>query len=81
MFATDGALVVQQFYPEVAEYMIAAHESEEPAHAQMLDKLRLAPMLKWNMRLGEGTGALALYPLLSGAVAWLTQMEKSKTSS
>jgi len=32
--------------------------------------------LKWNMRLGEGTGALALYPLLSGAAAWVTQMAK-----
>jgi len=33
-------------------------------------------MLHWNMRLGEGTGALALYPLLIGAAAWVTQMAK-----
>lgn len=76
MIATAGALIAQQFYPKVVEQMIAAHESEEPAHAQMLLRLRLVPMLKWNMRLGEGTGALALFPLLSGAAAWITQMAK-----
>lgn len=76
MIATAGALVAQQFYPEVADQMIAAHESEESAHAPMLDKLTLTPMLKWKMRLGEGTGALALYPLLAGAAAWVTQMAK-----
>ena len=76
MIATAGALIAQQFYPEVIEQMIAAHESEEPAHALMLERLKLAPMLKWNMRLGEGTGALALYPLLAGAAAWVSQMAK-----
>ena len=76
MIATAGALIAQRFYPEVVEQMIAAHESEEPAHAEMLLRLRLVPMLKWNMRLGEGTGALALFPLLSGAAAWITQMAK-----
>ena len=76
MIATAGALIAQHIYPEVSEHMIAAHESEEPAHAQMLSKLQLVPMLKWNMRLGEGTGALALFPLLAGAAAWATEMGK-----
>ena len=75
MIATAGALIAQHIYPEVSKQMIAAHESEEPAHARMLSKLKLVPMLKWNMRLGEGTGALALFPLLAGAAAWTTQME------
>jgi len=76
LIATAGALIAKQFMPEVAQSMIAAHESEEPAHAKMLAQLELVPMLNWNMRLGEGTGALALYPLLLGAAAWLTQMAK-----
>ena len=76
IITTAGALIAQQIYPKVIDQMIAAHESEEPAHAQMLSRLRLVPMLKWNMRLGEGTGALALFPLLAGAAAWATQMEK-----
>ena len=76
MIATAAALIAQQFSPGVVDQMIAAHESDEPAHAQMLARLKLAPMLKWNMRLGEGTGALAVYPLLAGAAAWVTQMAK-----
>ncbi len=74
MIATAGALIAQQLHPAVVEQMIAAHESEEPAHAKMLTRLTLVPMLKWNMRLGEGTGALALFPLLQGAAAWISQM-------
>ena len=58
--------------------MIAAHESQEPAHVGMLEKLTLTPMLRWGMRLGEGTGALALYPLLKGASAWVSKMGKIK---
>lgn len=76
MIATAAALIAQQFLPEVVDQMIAAHESDEPAHAQMLARLTLAPMLQWNMRLGEGTGGLALFPLLAGAAAWVTQMAK-----
>lgn len=76
MIATAAALIAQKISREVVDHMIAAHQSEEPAHAAMLEQLGLEPMLKWNMRLGEGTGALALYPLVTGAVAWLTQMAK-----
>lgn len=76
MIATAAALIAQQFLPEVVDQMIAAHESDEPAHAQMLARLTLAPMLHWNMRLGEGTGGLALFPLLAGAAAWVTQMAR-----
>jgi len=76
MIATAGALIAQQYYPEVIHNMIAAHESQEPAHAAMLERLTLEPMLRWGMRLGEGTGALALYPLLKGAAAWVSKMGK-----
>jgi nicotinate-nucleotide--dimethylbenzimidazole phosphoribosyltransferase len=78
MIATAAALIAQQYYPEVIHSMIAAHESQEPAHAGMLEKLTLTPMLRWGMRLGEGTGALALYPLLKGASAWVSKMGKIK---
>jgi nicotinate-nucleotide--dimethylbenzimidazole phosphoribosyltransferase len=50
--------------------LMASHCSEEPSHLPMLEHLGLKPYLDWSMRLGEGTGALALYPLLRGAAAW-----------
>jgi nicotinate-nucleotide--dimethylbenzimidazole phosphoribosyltransferase len=74
MIATAAALIAQQFYPEVSQQMIASHLSSEPAHAIMLERLGLIPFLDWSMRLGEGTGAIALFPLLEGAAAWSTQM-------
>ena len=70
MIATAAALIAERIHPGTKDSMIAAHLSYEPAHGIMLQKLELTPMLEWSMRLGEGTGGLALYPLLVGAAAW-----------
>lgn len=70
MIATAAALIAEERCPGTKDSMIAAHQSAEPAHNIMLQKLGLRPMLEWSMRLGEGTGGLALYPLLNGAAAW-----------
>jgi nicotinate-nucleotide--dimethylbenzimidazole phosphoribosyltransferase len=51
--------------------MIAAHRSAEPGHGAALARLGLEPLLDWNMRLGEGTGALVALPLLDSAAALL----------
>jgi nicotinate-nucleotide--dimethylbenzimidazole phosphoribosyltransferase len=70
MIATAAALIAEKKHPGTKDCMIAAHQSAEPSHGLMLQKLGLRPMLEWSMRLGEGTGGLALYPLLNGAAAW-----------
>jgi nicotinate-nucleotide--dimethylbenzimidazole phosphoribosyltransferase len=49
--------------------MIAAHRSAEPGHGAALACLGLEPLLDWNMRLGEGTGALVALPMLDSAAA------------
>ena len=69
--ATAAALVAQHFYPQVTDRLIAAHLSAEPGHAHALARLDLQPLLDWNMRLGEGTGALLALPLLDSAAALL----------
>jgi nicotinate-nucleotide--dimethylbenzimidazole phosphoribosyltransferase len=43
--------------PAAIDYLIAAHRSVEPGHQVMLDHLGLSPLLRFEMRLGEGTGA------------------------
>ncbi len=58
----------------VARSMVASHLSAEPGHRFILERLRLEPFLDWNLRLGEGTGALLLMPLLDAAAAMTTQM-------
>jgi nicotinate-nucleotide--dimethylbenzimidazole phosphoribosyltransferase len=49
--------------------MIAAHRSAEPGHRAALARLKLEPLLDWQMRLGEGSGALVALPLLDSAAA------------
>jgi nicotinate-nucleotide--dimethylbenzimidazole phosphoribosyltransferase len=76
MIATAAALVAEALEPGVAGSMIAAHRSEEPAHAPMLERLGLEPLLTdWGLRLGEGTGALLALPMLDAAAAMITRMD------
>jgi nicotinate-nucleotide--dimethylbenzimidazole phosphoribosyltransferase len=55
--ASAGALVAAALAPAATDYLIAAHRSVEPGHQTVLDYLKLNPLLRLNMRLGEGTGA------------------------
>jgi nicotinate-nucleotide--dimethylbenzimidazole phosphoribosyltransferase len=55
--ATAGALVAAHLAPAVTDYLIAAHRSVEAGHQIMLDTLGLKPLLNFQLRLGEGTGA------------------------
>jgi nicotinate-nucleotide--dimethylbenzimidazole phosphoribosyltransferase len=73
--ATSAALVAERLVPGTRDFLIAAHRSAEPAHAALLVRLRLSPFLDtWQMRLGEGTGALLLLPLLDAAAAVVRDM-------
>ncbi|MGK7867738.1 nicotinate-nucleotide--dimethylbenzimidazole phosphoribosyltransferase [Falsiroseomonas sp. E2-1-a20] len=69
-----AALVAQRLSPGALETAIAAHVGAEPGHARMLETLGLEPFLDWGMRLGEGTGAALLLPLLDAAAALLTEV-------
>lgn len=72
--ASAAALIAEYRLPGVSRSMIAAHLSTEPAHRAVLDKLNLTPFLDWNLRLGEGTGALLLLPLLDAAAVMISRM-------
>ncbi len=73
--ATSGALVAERLRVGTATCLIAAHRSAEPGHAVALAGLGLEPFLDtWRMRLGEGTGALLLMPLLDAAAAVVAEM-------
>lgn len=72
--ASAAALIAERLQPGTARSMIASHASAEPGHRLVLERLRLSPFLEWNMRLGEGTGALLLMPLLDAAAAITCRM-------
>ncbi len=59
-----AALCAVRLCPAVREYILPSHISAEPAGMALADALGFAPILHGDMRLGEGTGAVALMPLL-----------------
>jgi nicotinate-nucleotide--dimethylbenzimidazole phosphoribosyltransferase len=71
---TAAALVAEHLHPGTARQMIAAHRSAEPGHGAALARLGLEPLLDWQMRLGEGSGALVALPLLDSAAALIGQV-------
>lgn len=76
VITTAAALIAETLRPGTRDSLIAAHLSEEPAHAPMLARLGLEPLLSdWGMRLGEGTGALLAFPLLDAAAAIVSRMD------
>ena len=70
--ATAGALIAEHLAPGTARAIIAGHRSAEPGHVAALAHLGIEPLLDWQMRLGEGSGALVALPLLDAAAALLT---------
>ncbi|MGO4205309.1 nicotinate-nucleotide--dimethylbenzimidazole phosphoribosyltransferase [Rhodococcus sp. TAF43] len=74
LVVTSSALVAEELAPGAREWWVAGHRSTEPAHTIALRHLGLDPILGLNMRLGEGSGAVAALPILQGAVATLAHM-------
>jgi nicotinate-nucleotide--dimethylbenzimidazole phosphoribosyltransferase len=72
--ATTAALVAAKLAPQAADAMIAAHLSPEPGHRLALDALGLEPLLDFGLRLGEGSGAVLVLPLLDASLALLEEM-------
>ncbi len=74
VIAGAAALVAQAFHPNVIDYCVAGHRSAEPGHAVALKTLGLQPLVDLDLRLGEGTGAVLAYPILTCAVRALGEM-------
>jgi nicotinate-nucleotide--dimethylbenzimidazole phosphoribosyltransferase len=64
-----AALCAVRLCPHAVRCMLPSHASAELAAKPVLDELKLLPILHAGMRLGEGTGAVALLPLLDMALA------------
>lgn len=73
---TAAALIAERLCPGTRKAMIAGHLSAEPGHRAALAQLGLTPVLEWQMRLGEGSGALVALPLLDSAAALLCDVAR-----
>lgn len=64
-----AALCAVRICPAVRDYILPSHMTAEPAGRLLMEELGFEPLIHGNMRLGEGTGAVALFPLLDLAAA------------
>lgn len=69
-----AAVVAEELAPGAREWWVAGHRSVEPSHALALGHLSLEPLLEFDMRLGEGSGAVAALPLVVMATRILAEM-------
>ncbi|MFL2739202.1 MAG: nicotinate-nucleotide--dimethylbenzimidazole phosphoribosyltransferase [bacterium] len=72
--AGSAFLAASRIVPEIMQYAVFTHQSDELGHGEMLKFLKAEPLLSLGMRLGEGTGAAIAYPLLQSAVSFLNEM-------
>ena len=72
--SSAAALTAAALCPACKDYMLGSHASNEPAGKLVLDALGLRPFLFAGMCLGEGTGAVAVLPLLDMALAVYREM-------
>jgi nicotinate-nucleotide--dimethylbenzimidazole phosphoribosyltransferase len=78
---TSALLIAHAMYPQVLDYCVFAHQSDENGHQKMLNYLEADALLKLDMRLGEGTGAALVLPLVQAAVNFLNDMASFESAS
>lgn len=64
-----AALAASKLDPRVPDFLLASHISQECTGRLALEALGAEAILHGRMHLGEGTGAIALFPLLDMAAA------------
>ncbi|MES2682781.1 MAG: nicotinate-nucleotide--dimethylbenzimidazole phosphoribosyltransferase [Pseudomonadota bacterium] len=72
--ASAALAVAVAFQPATLDACVFCHCSAEPGHRKLLAHWQATPLLDWQMRLGEGSGAVLAWPLLAAAHAMRTQM-------
>jgi len=72
--AAAAALAASVIEPAVTGWMLASHVSQEYGHALALETLGLKALIDFEMRLGEGSGAALVVPLLQSAIALHNEM-------
>lgn len=60
--------------PDIVAHCLAGHCSAEQGHATLLARLGLDPLLRLDMRLGEGSGAAVAVAVIRSAVAAHAEM-------
>ena len=69
VISASAALIAARLRPEARAFMLPSHMSRAPGAKALMEALALRPVIDAGMALGEGTGAVMLFPLLDMAQA------------
>lgn len=72
--ASAALAVAVALAPATLDACVFCHCSAEPGHRRLLAHWGATPLLDWNLRLGEGSGAVLAWPLVRSAHAIRTCM-------
>ena len=64
VISSAAALAAVRLCPILKDYMIASHVSKEPVSRLILEEIGLRAVIDADMCLGEGSGAVAVIPLI-----------------
>lgn len=65
---TAAALLAVRINPSCRSWMLFAHQSAEKGHSLALAAMGACPLLDLSLRLGEGSGAAVVVPVLRSAI-------------
>ena len=74
VISTAAGLIAHLIHPAVQGYLISGHRSVEKAQKAALDQMNLLPLIDFDMRLGEGTGAALAMDVIDAACKILCEM-------
>ena len=71
---TAAALPLATLRSDALDHCLVGHCSSESGHRRLLERLGKQPLLDLEMRLGEGSGAMAAVPLVAMACVGITDV-------
>ncbi|MDP8262085.1 MAG: nicotinate-nucleotide--dimethylbenzimidazole phosphoribosyltransferase [Candidatus Ancaeobacter aquaticus] len=74
LISAAGAYIAFKLCPMVKDYIFAAHKSVEIGQSKIIKDMGLEPILDFDMRLGEGTGAALSMGIVDAATKILNDM-------
>jgi len=74
VISTAAGLVAYTINPQIKDYLISGHKSVEKAQKAALSHIGIAPLIDFNMRLGEGTGAALAISMAETACKIMCEM-------
>lgn len=69
LISAVAALIAEKIVPGCRQYMFASHMGREKGMDIILKELSLKPIIHADLALGEGTGAILLFPMLDMAMS------------